>query len=140
MATQHDAPSADRACVLVVEDDPLLRRMILRILEWWDLDVIEAYDGQVAVDRFREQPARPDAVLLDIMLPRLGGVDVARELHDRRPDLPVIACSAAFEPAIISELNALGVAECIEKPFNAETLRGALGRALGPRLPDPTLP
>jgi CheY-like chemotaxis protein len=122
------------ARVLLVEDDPLMRRMLSRLLHWWDLEVVEAFDGLAALDHFRAYAGRFDAVLLDIMLPRLNGVEVARAILEDRPGLPIIACSAAFDPAMLDKLDALGVSERLEKPFNAAALRSALSRVLGTRL------
>jgi CheY-like chemotaxis protein len=116
--------------VLLVEDDPLMRRMLARLLHWWSLDVVEAFDGPAALERFQEQDGRFDVVLLDIMLPRLSGVEVARAILGGRPGLPIVACSAAFEPSIVAELKSLGVVQCLEKPFHADALHDALARVL----------
>jgi CheY-like chemotaxis protein len=125
-------PNVEHARILLVEDDPLLRRMLVRILQLWQVDVTEAPDGLEALDQFEHEGGRFDAVLLDIMLPRLNGVEVARALLGCRPGLPIVACSAAFEPSIVHELRSLGVSLCLEKPFNADALGEALGRVLSP--------
>src|SRR4029077_20166337 len=83
--------------VLVVEDDLLLRRVIVRTLQTWGFTVLEANDGGAALERVCERMPGLDAVLLDIWLPVLDGVEVARRLQRDCPTLPVVACSAAID-------------------------------------------
>lgn len=117
--------------VLVVEDDVDLRRIVVRHLLRWGYETLEAADGGEGVAQFREASGDLSAILLDIMLPVLDGIGVARAIHDDRPDLPIVAYSAAFNDEMIAALEALGVAHFLSKPFRAEDLRSILGDAIG---------
>lgn len=113
-------------CVLVVEDDPLLRRVVGRLLRVWEVNVIEASDGGIAVDQFDAVREQIDVILLDIMLPVLNGVEVARCVLERAPKQPIVACSAAFDEPTEETLRGLGVRFFLPKPFTADALRRAL--------------
>src|SRR4051794_37196462 len=117
-------------CVLVVEDDPLQRRVLLRLLRGWGYGTIEAADGGAAADRFREAIEQLDLVLLDIMLPVRNGIEVAREVRADRPELPIVACSAAFNAAVEADLRRVGVREYLPKPYIADVLRATLARLI----------
>ena len=128
MGASEDQTASGR--VLVVEDDPLQRRAVVRLLHLWGYDAVEAADGGAALDRYREIHDQLDAMLLDIMLPVLNGVDVAREVSASDPELPIIACSAAFDESIESELRDLGVSDFLRKPYDAESLHATLARQI----------
>ncbi|GAB3252850.1 response regulator transcription factor [Alteromonas gracilis] len=117
--------------VLVVDDEPNiaeLLRMALRF-EGWEVDV--AHTGLRAVETARG--ARPDAVVLDMMLPDIDGMEVLRRLRGREPDLPVLFLTArdAVEDRIAG-LTA-GGDDYVTKPFSLEEvvarLRGLMRRA-----------
>jgi CheY-like chemotaxis protein len=75
--------------VLIVDDNPGIRREIRRELESAGLEVCgEAADGLEAVEK--APAAKPDLVILDVAMPRLNGIDAARELRKLQPELPVI--------------------------------------------------
>ena len=67
-------------------------------------------------------------ILLDIMLPVLDGVEVARRVRADWPDLPIVACSAALNADLEEDLGRLGIREFLHKPFRVEALRAALSR------------
>lgn len=134
MSDEAERRPGGPGCVLVVEDDLLLRRIVVKILEDWGFAIIEAADGRVALDRLRESGDRMTVVLLDVMLPRVHGVEVARAIGDARPDLPIVACSAALNDGIITELRQVGVRHFLLKPYAASDLRAALDVAMGRRV------
>jgi len=116
--------------VLVVEDDDALRRIVVRHLERWGYLIREASDGGLAVEEIRAEGPAPDVMLLDIMLPILSGLDVARVVRVEKPELPIVAYSAAFNDEMQADLRALGVSHMLDKPFRAEELRTILSLAL----------
>jgi CheY-like chemotaxis protein len=127
---QEPVESGRAARVLVVEDEPLVRRVVVRLLVNWGYDPVEAADGPDAVDRFHEQRDRLDLVLLDIMLPRLNGVEVARAIRSEDPTLPILVCSAILDHGVRDQLRGLNVQCCLDKPVRPDLLRTVLTEIL----------
>jgi two-component system response regulator MprA len=113
--------------VLVVEDDRAVRDALRRALELEGYRVLTAGDGQAGLDLVAE--ARPDAVILDVMMPTLDGLSACRRLRARRDRTPVLILTARSEiPDRVSGLDA-GADDYLAKPFDLEELFARL-RAL----------
>lgn len=117
-------------CVLVVEDDPMLRRVVVRTLKHWGYTIREAPDGGAALDQVGAAEDDLSVILLDIMLPVLNGIEVARRVHRDCPSLPIVACSAAMSDQVEAELRDAGVRHFLPKPYSADSLRDTLQRAM----------
>jgi two-component system OmpR family response regulator len=126
----HDAPDSSGArttVVLLVEDDPSMRMLCTINLELSGFRVVAASTGTEAVAL--AETAGPYAiVLLDVMLPDLGGFDVAERLHASRAagDVPVVFVSARVSPADVMNGLAVGAIDYIPKPFDPIALGGRL--------------
>jgi DNA-binding response OmpR family regulator len=106
--------------VLVVEDDPTVREITRRYLGDAGYVVDEAADGPAALRSARTDP--PDAVVLDVMLPGLSGLEVCRALRDLHPALPIVMLSAlGNEGDRVAGLE-LGADDYVTKPFSAREL------------------
>ncbi|NNE43252.1 MAG: response regulator, partial [Gemmatimonadetes bacterium] len=106
--------------VLVVEDEPGLRRALVDLLERDGHQVVAVADGETALERGTRDAY--DLVLLDLMLPRLGGMDVCRELRQTRPTLPILMLTArGAETDKVNGLQA-GADDYVTKPFGAQEL------------------
>lgn len=113
--------------VLVVEDDPDLL-VVLRVnLHAAGIEPILAGDGRTAVARC--QAERPDAVLLDVMLPGIDGWQVLRSLHELGDPVPVVVCSAKKSPEDHARAEELGAVAYLHKPFDIERLVDAVVEA-----------
>lgn len=112
--------------LLLVEDDELFRLGLrVRLEQEPDLVVVaEATDGETAVARVRELAI--DAVVLDLGLPGLGGLEAARQIRALQAQLPILALTSHTEPATIARLIGLGVRGYCVKGLAAETLVLAL--------------
>src|SRR5947208_16653696 len=80
------SPGAAQRTVLVVDDEPMLRNLLSRLLRMEGYDVLEAEDGQTALDVVARE--MPDLVLLDVMMPARDGLDVLGDLR-KTSDIPV---------------------------------------------------
>ena len=123
----HSSPGRER--VLVVEDDAIIMRAVANNLELEGYEVIEAGDGQSALDMLVQNVQACDLVLADIMMPRLSGFDLCREIR-KRPDLaalPVILMTAGNRPADVSEGFAAGANDYVKKPFTRQELLARIG-------------
>jgi two-component system, OmpR family, response regulator MprA len=81
--------------VLVVDDDPQLREALTRALQLDGYDVATAGNGAAALDSLSRH--RPDLMVLDVMMPYVGGLDVCRTLRQRRDKLPILVLTARDE-------------------------------------------
>ncbi|MEO8381410.1 MAG: response regulator [Acidobacteriota bacterium] len=111
-----------RSCsVLVVDDDPNIRRMIVAALRRDGYSFFEAGNGKEALDLMRDE--HPDVVVLDLMMPIMSGWDVLRE-RQQVADLsriPVIVVSANRDPDVAVAVNA-GICAFLPKPFDIGAL------------------
>ena len=101
--------------VLLVEDNDFIRNMYQLKLAKADLTVVEAVDGQMALDKIAEH--KPDVVLLDLMMPNVSGIDVLKNLKKQGviPGLPVIVLTNVMDPQTIEEAKQLGARDYIVK-------------------------
>ncbi|MBQ4232566.1 MAG: response regulator transcription factor [Lachnospiraceae bacterium] len=112
-----------KECILVVEDEGRIRRMLVDYLGIRDYHVIEAADGEEALNVFYENNQYIDLILLDIMLPKLDGYQVLKEIRDMS-DVPVIMLTAKDGEHDQLEGFRLGVDDYILKPFSNAVLLG----------------
>ena len=112
--------------VLVVDDDPAVRSAIARALRV-DYEVGEAVDGADALAQHSSTPA--DAIVLDLLMPEIGGLDVCRSLRHRGDPVPVLVVTA--RDAVDDRVEGLdaGADDYLVKPFAVEELRARV-RAL----------
>jgi len=116
------------ASILIVDDEPNIRRMLGSLLETEGYHVRHAEDGQAGLAAVTSD--EPDVVLLDLALPRMNGLQVLERLRERWPHLPVVMMSGRATLADAVSATKLGAFHFIEKPLAPEavllTLSGAL--------------
>jgi CheY-like chemotaxis protein len=115
--------------VLTVEDDPIIRADLRLVLEHAGFAVSHARDGIEAIELAREH--EPDAILLDLGLPRLGGVEATRRILAER-DVPIVALTGRSR-GLAEEAVEAGAAAYVLKPFHPEEIVGALLTAIAGR-------
>lgn len=125
---------------LVVDDDPKIRELIRVNLESRGYVIREALDGLGAMKAVEEDP--PDLMLLDLVMPGVGGIDVCLWVRERS-DLPIIVLSARDEEYLkVSALDA-GADDYLSKPFGYDELlarvRAVMRRAVGEQNNDPKI-
>ncbi|MDB5309414.1 MAG: integral rane sensor hybrid histidine kinase [Gemmataceae bacterium] len=117
--------------VLVVDDEDRVRDIATRILKHAGLTVLVAKDGQEGVRVFREYLQGIDAVVLDLTMPRMGGLEAARALRGVRPDLPVVLMSGFSVEEVTLQSAGLSITGFVQKPFTIPDLLAAVRHALG---------
>jgi len=123
--------------ILIVEDEPDMRRGLRTVLEAEGFGVVEAEDGREALERVTEE--LPDLVVLDLMIPELDGFAVCRELRAQGHTTPVLILSARGSEVDKVLGFELGADDYVTKPFNLRELVArirALLRRAGPSRED----
>jgi DNA-binding response OmpR family regulator len=121
------------ARVLIVEDEPALMRGLTDTFRGRGFEVLTASDGAAGVETALS--AEPDLILLDIMLPKMNGYEVCRELRAQKLDVPIIMLTArGQEQDIIRGLD-LGADDYVTKPFNIGELVARVNAFLRRREP-----
>src|SRR5262245_56558176 len=101
--------------VLVVDDDPDVLDVTTYVLRRYGYDVLGVTDGAAALERW--QSSRPDLVLLDVNLPRLGGMDVCREIR-KQSSVPIIMLTAHDDEDHVVEGFESGADDYVGKPVS----------------------
>jgi CheY-like chemotaxis protein len=127
------APGAGRAAttILVVEDEEHVRRLVTRVLETRGHRVLVAEHGRAALEVARGHDGHIDLLLSDMVMPHLGGRDLAEELKRERPELEVILMSGYSEDGRDSRLEAGGRVHFLGKPFLPSDLVERVREVLG---------
>jgi signal transduction histidine kinase/CheY-like chemotaxis protein len=128
-------PRAKRARVLVVDDDPQLRKIAQRLLVRAGVEAEVAESGPQALEHIQAAGGGIDLVLSDRRMPRMSGEDLAEHLHRAHPQLPIVLMSGDGTDRSPQELAALGVRQVMLKPFGRAELRTMLSEVLGVEAP-----
>ena len=120
------------ACVLVVDDERLLRWSVAETLTARGYSIIEACDARSAMQEFGNGD-RTDLVLLDLRLPDVFDLRLLARIRQKGPQVPVILMTAFPTREIVEEAGTLGASVLI-KPFDLDVLVSGVERALTPRV------
>jgi CheY-like chemotaxis protein len=112
--------------VLVIDDDPDVRRFIVQCLETLDYDVTQAEHGEAGLARLDTD--RPTLLIVDFAMPGLNGAAVAAEARRRQPGLPVILVTGYADTKAVERV--VGTDSILRKPFKVEDLANSMRRAL----------
>ena len=123
--------TGDAAIILIVEDEPPIRRLLRTTLGAHEYRTIEAATGAEALSALRHH--RPDLVLLDLGLPDIDGLQLLSQIRKLSPVPIVVLSSRGDEAAKVTALDA-GADDYITKPFGAEELMARIRAALRHRL------
>jgi len=121
-AAQGVEPDPSVARILVIDDEPVIRRLVARVLHPHDV-VIES-GGRTALDRL-DQGERFDLILCDLMMPEMTGADVYREIQEKYPEMQsrvIFLTGGAFSPSIVEFLESVSNVT-LSKPFTIQELR-----------------
>jgi DNA-binding response OmpR family regulator len=113
--------------VLVAEDEPLIRNYVRRVLSRMGFHVVDAADGAEAHELSRRHRGEIHLLLTNVKMPRMNGVELAKQLQTERPDLKVLVMSG-HTSGMLEELAAR--TNFLEKPFLPETLKSKIRAVL----------
>ena len=129
------------AAILVVDDDDVSRHIVRRMLERAGHQVEEAADGEAAITAL-EGGLRPDCMVLDLMMPRLSGVDVLRRLRNdaRWQDVPVVLMTALDQGSEVEAARQMGFRRHFLKAYwHAGDLVSAIEHTITPATTTPSV-
>jgi len=116
--------------VLIVDDEPLVRKTAARILERAGYEVELAIDGEQGVRRFQNAAGEIDLVLMDLTMPRMDGVEACAQMRTSGSTTPVLVMSGYSEQDTVRKFAEGSVAGFLQKPFQPEHLLGQVKRIL----------
>ncbi|MCD4702471.1 MAG: response regulator [Candidatus Aegiribacteria sp.] len=113
--------------LLIVDDDPMIRNMLVTAFKKKNYDVLDAANGKTALSIFRSEDV--DVVITDIIMPDMEGIETIRELRRIKPDAKIIACSGGGSMApdgYLRVASSLGAQYTFQKPISIRELNKAV--------------
>jgi len=117
----------EKRSILVVDDD-IAHRTMLRILLGWEYEISEADCGLEAIEKVQKTPF--DMVLMDVCMPEINGVEALGKIKAFNPEIPVIMMTAYSSTETAAEALQKGAYGYLTKPFDFDTLRLTIEKAM----------
>jgi CheY-like chemotaxis protein len=130
LSTDGADGAAPRRTIFVVDDEEMVRTVAAELLRHLGYDVDMASSGEEAVTRIKEG-ARPDCILLDIVMPGIGGAEALRQIHALAPGIRIVISSGFTDRISAEALADEGASAIISKPYRMEVLGSRLKEILG---------
>jgi len=115
--------------ILIVDDEPAMREVMGLILK--NYDIVEAANGYEAIKRCDEK--KPDLILMDIMMPRMNGIEATKAILKKYPDVKIVAVTA-YTTHKGKEMLEAGAIEVLDKPFVRKKLEELVIRIVKQKL------
>lgn len=125
-----------KGLVLVVDDEPIMRKIAVNVMQNSGYQVLVAESGKLAIEIFKQYQPKIKLVLLDLLMPEISGSETFREMKKIHPDVNVLLVSGAKSDKRIQVLLAQGAKGFVEKPYTFPQLSRAAYDAIYTSLPD----
>ncbi|MBF0350488.1 MAG: PAS domain S-box protein [SAR324 cluster bacterium] len=131
MESSHQSPETvlgieqihpEKRYVLIAEDEPVLIEIYKAMLKKKGVPVIVCGDGEKAFQTWKDNPEKFSLVITDYAMPNMNGAQLAINLHQHAPDLPILMVTGYGDAFSQKELDAWGIRECLSKPVNFKML------------------
>src|SRR5260370_23131907 len=119
--------------ILLVDDEELVRRFTASTLAHLGYTILEAANGQEAIELFQRNLSNIMLVILDLSMPVMNGEECLRRLRSIKPDVPVLLSSGFSETEAARRFQSAGAATFLQKPYTAQHLAELVKSALGRR-------
>ena len=110
--------------LLITDDSRLLRKKLREELENLGCEVLEASNGKEAIEM--DMAHEPDGVILDIVMPEVGGIEALQAIRELSPDVPIVMLSSAGTPQKLMQTLRMGAIDFIQKPYTKEQIARAV--------------
>lgn len=108
--------------ILLVDDEKALAEMGTQMLKRLGYDVVGIANAKKALEIFRQEPDRFHLVISDLTMPHMTGIQLAEEIKNIKPDVPIILCSGFRAALTVEQINVFGISDFITKPINKTEL------------------
>ena len=116
--------------LLVVDDEPTLLRVVGEMLSRLGFGVKTATDGFAALEILRADPLGIDAIVTDLRMPGMSGLELATAARRLRSDLAIVLCSGFLDEGHLEQAGALDILHCLAKPYTLRELSRVLALAI----------
>ena len=118
--------------VLVIDDEPDVRKVVRMTLEKSGYDVLEAEDGEKAIAEVKkeENSLLLNLIITDIRMPNMNGIDVIRYYQEEWPNVPLIVLTGFPDLEMATSMLQHGISDYLVKPVESEKLRAAVAKAI----------
>jgi two-component system chemotaxis response regulator CheY len=114
--------------LVIVDDAPFIREVLKHVFAKTEIEVVgEATDGVEAITTVTE--TKPDAVLMDIVMPRKSGIEATQEILKVHPHIKIIACSTVDQNTMVMRALEAGCCDYLTKPFKAQEVLDVVRKA-----------
>ena len=126
---------ASKGLILVVDDEPDIRKIVRMTLEKDGYDIIEAEDGEKAIQQIKsgENPLVLDAAIMDIRMPKVNGVEAITFFQQQFPRVPIIVLTGHPNVEMAATFLKQGVVDYLTKPVEREKLQASVAKAMEQR-------
>ena len=128
--SEKPGPASGRR-ILFVDDEPSIVRLAQVMLRSLGHTVTTFGKPADALAALKAEPGAFDLLITDLTMPETTGMDLARQVREVRPDLPIVLSSGYADEVPAATLKTLGIVEVLPKPFQAQALGAAIARATG---------
>lgn len=115
--------------ILIVDDAAFMRMRCSKLLTDNNYEVVEAENGVQAIEKYREH--RPNAVLMDITMPEMDGLEALKEIRRLDPEARIAMVTAMGQQTIVIEALKAGAKDFVIKPFQADRVLAAVKKMIG---------
>ncbi|OGI02639.1 MAG: hypothetical protein A2Y25_03105 [Candidatus Melainabacteria bacterium GWF2_37_15] len=118
------------AKVLVIDDSPFIFKAVKKALEPHGFEVVDnAPNGQIGLEMYDKYS--PDVITLDVTMPVMDGIETAKGLFGKNPNVKIVMLSAMGDDVLMNEAKGLGIKQFVSKPFKPEDLLQSVNSLLG---------
>ena len=115
--------------VLVIDDSPFIFKAIKKALGTNGFEVVDnAVNGQIGLEMYEKY--NPDVITLDVTMPVMDGIETARELFAKNPNVKIVMLSAMGDDILINQAKELGIKHFVAKPFKPDELLNVVNSLL----------
>jgi PAS domain S-box-containing protein len=129
-----DLPHGNGETVMIVDDEQQLVELAEEVVARLGYEPVGFVSSTAALQAFRAEPQRFDAVLTDEMMPEVAGTELARQVRALRPSIPILLMSGRAVQSVVDGAAEVGVNELLRKPLHSREIADALARVLGGRM------